>query len=301
MSDGAPDDRTLRDRSTFVLLSGGESRRMGRDKAFLPVQGREMLDRLLETGRSACSGCVVVANDLARYADAVSRYGWEEQPPTERAAATEADPPEGDPSHGADPDAERRFSRGGTPLRLVTDRHPGLGPVAGLEAGLAAAPGPLCFAAACDLPFLEDVVVRALLRELEGFRPGGDPSGRAVVPVVDGRRQPLAAAYTAAAAPTARRCVEAGELRMDDLLGRLEVRTVLAGDVVPAGTGSWRRPFTNVNRPEDLRAARRTARNGDHGSRRGAAGGGERPEGDRPGDARRGRGGGRPPSAGDGP
>jgi molybdopterin-guanine dinucleotide biosynthesis protein A len=237
----------LRGRSTFVLLSGGESSRMGRDKAFLPVEGREMLDRLLEVGRSVCSGCVVVADDLPTYAGALVRYGWEASAPTG--------------------DGPRRFRRAGTPLRLATDRHPGLGPVAGLEVGLDLAPGPLCFVAACDLPFLEPVVVRALLRELDAFRSegqaGGRPDARAVVPVVEGRRQTLAAAYTAAAAPAARRCVEDGELRVADLLARLEVRTVFADDVVPAGTGgSWRRPFTNVNRPEDLQDARRRGRGG---------------------------------------
>lgn len=284
------DDRALRDRSTFVVVSGGESSRMGRDKAFVPVQGREMLDRLLEVGRSACSGCVVVVDDVPRYAEALARYGWREAEPRDGRRS---------PS-GPAPDAGRRFRRGDVPLRLVTDRHPGQGPVAGLEAGLAAARGPLCFAAACDLPFLEPVVVRSLLRELDAFRPGdGPPDARAVVPVVGDRRQPLAAAYTAAAAPAARRCVEAGELRMDDLLGRLEVRALSAGDVVPAGTGSWRRPFTNVNRPEDLRAARREARAGDRTAGGDAPGGASaRPgEGDGDdGDARRG-----PASDRDGP
>lgn len=270
----------LRERSTFVVLSGGESRRMGRDKAFLPVAGREMLDRLLEVGRAACSGCVVVADDVRAHAEALVRYGWEEEPAGD-----------GTPSPGPDPGPGREFRRGGTPLRLVTDRRPGLGPVAGLEAGLGAAPGPLCFAAACDLPFLERVVVGALLRELDAF--GSEASGssdaprdaRAVVPVVESRRQPLAAAYTAAAGPVARRCVDAGELRMDDLLGRLEVRHVSAGDVVPAGTGgSWRRPFTNVNRPEDLRAARRAAREGDPGAGLGAGGDGEASCASRPDD-----------------
>lgn len=270
-------DRALRDRSTFVLLSGGESSRMGRDKAFLPVEGREMLDRLLKVGRSTCSGCVVVVDDVERYAEALARYGWDEETAPGAQSApdasacgeerpAEARRPAGD-APPAGPPTERRFRRRDTPLRLVTDRHPGLGPVAGLEVGLGLAPGPLCFVAACDLPFLEPVVVRALLRELDAFRSegtgGARPDARAVVPVVESRRQPLAAAYTAAAAPAARRCVADGELRMDDLLGRLEVRTVSADDVVPAGTGgSGRRPFTNVNRPEDLRDARRRGRDG---------------------------------------
>ena len=239
-----------RDRSTFVVLAGGGSRRMGSDKAFLRVGGREMLDRLLDVGRSACGACVLAVGDPDPHGRALGRYGWEE-----------TDAPGG--PGGAD---HRRFRRGDDALRLVTDRRPGLGPVAGLAAGLGAAPGPLCFVAACDLPFLvPDVVTAALgeLEELAGGRPGA-AARRAVVPVVRDRRQPLAAAYTAGCSDAARRCLEAGELSMADLLDRLEeVRTVPASRLIgPDGPGDPARAdriFTNVNRPEELEAARRAA------------------------------------------
>lgn len=264
--------RTLRDRSAFVVLSGGESRRMGRDKAFLAVGGREMLDRLLDVGRSVCSTCVLVADDPDAHADALARYGWEEEAAPGRAGA---------------------FGRGDARLLLVTDRHPGLGPVAGLEAGLEAAPSPLCFAAACDMPFLSAPVVEALLSRLGGTPAGaagggpapggrapggagGDGAARAVVPVADGRRQPLAAAYTSACVAAARRCVEERELAMESFLGRLDAVSEVDAEELPAGRpasrrgrdgtgppaggGAAARAFTNVNRPEELRAARRAAR-----------------------------------------
>lgn len=251
----------VRDRSAFVVLAGGDSRRMGRDKAFLRVEGREMLERLLAVGRSACAGCVLAGGDPAPHAAALRRYGWEATGP-------------------ASASGPRGFRRGDAALRLVTDRRPGLGPVAGLEAGLAAADAPLCFVAACDLPFLPVPVVTALLGELDALRDAaggapGDPPGRAVVPVADGRRQPLAAAYTAGCAAAARRCVEEGELSMDRLLGRLAaVRTVEAADVLPGGApepgGGPERWFANVNRPEDLRAARDSAPTPGAGTEEGA-------------------------------
>lgn len=244
-----PGDAALRARSTFVLLSGGESRRMGRDKSFLPVGGREMLDRILEAGRAACGACVLVVRDPDAHADALARYGWRE------AAGDGASGSSGRPGTPA-----RRFRRDGTELTMVRDRHPGRGPVAGLEAGLAAAATPLCFAAACDLPFLAPPVVTGLLEELETLRAGADePGACAAVPVVQGRLQPLAAAYAAGAARAAARCVESGDLRMDDLLGRLAVRRVDA-DELRRETGSDGAPwFLNVNRPEELRRARRRA------------------------------------------
>lgn len=241
-----PDGGGLRDRSTFVALAGGGSRRMGRPKAFLEVGGRGLLDRVLEAGRWACSELVlVVGTDPGPFAEALRRSGWA--------------PAEGGP--------ETRFRREDAGLRLLRDRRPGLGPVAGLEVGLRAAGRPLCFAAACDLPFLDGAVVSALLERLDGSGAAGPGAARATVPVAGGRRQPLAAAYTVGCAAAARRCVEAGTLSMDDFLARLdEVREVPAAELALASAGPGTDPervFLNVNRPEDLRTARRAAGEGE--------------------------------------
>lgn len=251
---GAP----VRDRSALVVLAGGGSRRMGRPKAFLEVGGREMLDRVLEAGLGACGEVVlVVGAGPGPYGEALRRYGWE---------ATGADP--------------ATFRRAGVPLRLVRDRTPGLGPVAGLAAGLAAARRPLCFAAACDLPFLEGSLAIDLLARLDASddpeEPREEAPARAVVPVADGRRQPLASAYTAGCAAAARRCVETGDRAMDAFLARLDAVREAPADGL-AGPAS---AFLNVNRPDDLRAARRIARRPaggpDAGAGSAAAGGGDR-------------------------
>lgn len=237
----------LRRRSSFVALAGGGSRRMGRPKAFLEVAGRGILDRVLEAGRSACAELVVVVGaEPGPFAEALRRRGWK--------------PAGGGPG--------TRFRRGDDGLRLLRDRRPGLGPVAGLEVGLSAAARPLCFASACDLPFLDGTVVSTLLGRLDAVGGGSGAeeadARRAVVPVAGGRRQPLAAAYTSGCAAAARRCLQAGKRSMDDFLAELdEVREVPAGELVGEHPGSGADPervFLNVNRPEELRAARRIAR-----------------------------------------
>jgi molybdenum cofactor guanylyltransferase len=49
------------DEAAFLVLAGGRSRRMGRDKAWLPVDGQPALLRVLAAGRGAGVGaCVVV-------------------------------------------------------------------------------------------------------------------------------------------------------------------------------------------------------------------------------------------------
>lgn len=50
---------------------------------------------------------------------------------------------------------------------VVEDRYPGLGPLAGLHAGLAVAHSPLCLVVACDMPFHVPSLAQELLR-LEG-------------------------------------------------------------------------------------------------------------------------------------
>lgn len=51
-----------------AVLAGGQSRRMGRDKAFLPFGGRPLIERTLETLDRRFDEVLLVANDLPRYA-----------------------------------------------------------------------------------------------------------------------------------------------------------------------------------------------------------------------------------------
>jgi len=79
-------------------------------------------------------------------------------------------------------------------LPQLADAPAGVGPIGGLRALLARAcvdQSPLALALACDLPFLDDAVISRLILPL---------SGNARVPFVEGRWQPLAAAYAPVAA-----------------------------------------------------------------------------------------------------
>ncbi|RME37768.1 MAG: molybdenum cofactor guanylyltransferase [Thermoflexia bacterium] len=53
---------------TGVVLAGGASRRMGRDKAFLELAGRPLIAHVLDRMAEVCAEVLVVANDLPRYA-----------------------------------------------------------------------------------------------------------------------------------------------------------------------------------------------------------------------------------------
>lgn len=75
-------------------------------------------------------------------------------------------------------------------LAVVTDRHPGAGPLGGLVTALDAASRELVVVLACDLPFAEPAGVDAVVAAL-----AGDPGAAWAAPVSAGRRQLLHAAY----------------------------------------------------------------------------------------------------------
>ena len=68
---------------TGIVLAGGESRRMGRDKAFFTLEGIPLIEHVLRTLRSIFPGIIIVTNNPAAYAvydavvvtDAVDKKG----------------------------------------------------------------------------------------------------------------------------------------------------------------------------------------------------------------------------------
>lgn len=242
-------------RGSFVVLAGGGSRRMGEPKAFLRIGERELLQRVLETGRSCCSDLVLVGDGSPRCLEALARYGW----------SPASDVP--DPASPAPP-ALQRYRREASTLRIVGDRRPGGGPLAGVEAGLAAARRPHCFVTGCDFPFVEPALVRRMLGELAAWRgeqraggegTGGDPSGPAAVVIrAGGRLQPLCAAYTRSVHRVAARRLDRGRPRLMELLDDLRVRVLETSDVAedPEAAERW---LLDVDDPAALERARRMA------------------------------------------
>ena len=119
---------------TAVILAGGQSRRLGRDKAVAPFGGEPLLRRVI---RRAAAGVNVGAGDVVIVvADAA------------RAAALPLAPEQ----------------------RTAVDVFPGSGPLGGIYTGLAAARTEWSLVVACDLPLLSP----PLLQYLAGLRDGVD-------------------------------------------------------------------------------------------------------------------------------
>ena len=176
-----------------VVLCGGRSSRMGRPKAWLPVGGELMLQRVVRVLREAVGPVVAVAA-----------------------------PGQNVPPLPADVEIVRDEVEGNGPLQ---------GLAAGLAAleGKADA----AYLSACDVPFLTAAFVETVvsfLDELRGSPPRNTPS--IAVPHVGGYHHPLAAAYRLAVRPVVAGLLAAGRLRPVFLFDAVPTR-VITPDELP--------------------------------------------------------------------
>ncbi len=133
--------------------------------------------------------------------------------------------------------------------RVVTDVEPGAGALMGLYSGLRVVRTPLATVTACDMPFVSTAVLRALI----ALAPAYD----AVVPLVDDRPEPLHAVYRTTCLPAIEAALAAGRKQLIAFFDDVRVRYV-----PQAALRAWDpdgRSFLNINRPEDLAAARTLA------------------------------------------
>lgn len=126
-------------------------------------------------------------------------------------------------------------------LRRVPDEVPGAGPLGGIIAALRAT-GRDTLVVAWDMPFVEAQHLRPLLDEGSG--------AEVVAWETEGRVEPLCALYRASAAGQLAAAFTAGERSAREALRRLRVHLVRrAASGLPS-------PFTSINTPEQLEAAR---------------------------------------------
>lgn len=118
----------------------------------------------------------------------------------------------------------------------VLDRRPGRGPLAGIEAGLAASRTERNFVVAGDVPDIHLPTVFALLAALEA----GDASYLSFGP---GSLEPLFAGYRRRVAWLAGQLIDEGSLRAASLADRCR------STIVPCDDRQW---YVNLNSPDDL-------------------------------------------------
>lgn len=183
----------------LILLSGGKSSRMGKNKALLPVAGKANIERIMDKLHAEFTEKVVVTNQPEEY------------------------------QH-----LDTSFS-------IVSDVFPGLGPLAGIHAGLQATSHETNLIVACDMPFIDLRLARYLLQKSIDYQ--------AVVPQLKGKNQPLFAVYKKSCIPTIEQLLQERLLRVNQLLGNIKVYYLMEEEV-PFNI-NMDRVFFNMNYPED--------------------------------------------------
>lgn len=191
---------------TAIILAGGDSQRMGRDKANLLLGEQTLLRRVIATMQQLFPEVIVSVRqprpeiDLPQVCDAQAGEGLQ-----------------------------------------------GGGPLAGLAAGLGRIATPWAFLVACDMPFIEPAMIALLAGHRSGYQ--------AVVPVVQGHQQTLAAFYAADCMGVLRaHLAGGGKNSLRALLENLRVRYVDESELLPADPAL--RSFRDLDTPEDIETAR---------------------------------------------
>jgi molybdenum cofactor guanylyltransferase len=184
-----------------VILAGGKSSRMGRDKARLEIGGETLLARQVQLA------CETGAAEIFISGRAETDYS--------------------------------EFN-----CRVLQDKFPDAGPLAGIESALDSISTPMLLVLAVDLPEMNVEFLRQLAMHCaENF---------GAIPRVDGNIEPLAAFYPKAAQPLAETLLRAGDNAVSTFAERC-VQSGLARFVdLPAREAKY---FTNWNSPADFTSA----------------------------------------------
>ncbi|MFW6108024.1 MAG: molybdenum cofactor guanylyltransferase [bacterium] len=181
-----------------VVLAGGQSARMGRDKARLRLGERTLLERTTGLLCELFDEVLVVVDRADRLGDV----------------------------RGA---------------RVVEDLVPRIGPLGGIYTALMETERPAVFVVACDMPRLD---TRVISDQLGLWEPADTD---AVVPVVEGRAEPLHAVYSRGCLPAIERRIEQGDYRVRAFFEAVRVRFW-------EPTRAAAKSFANVNTPEEWAA-----------------------------------------------
>ncbi len=181
-----------------VLLAGGESRRMGCDKATLLWRGRPLWQWQIEKLRALHPEKILLS---------------------------------------ARPDLSWRPSD----VELILDAPPSRGPLSGLAAALASIETDHLLALAIDMPFMTTEHLRLLCSLAT--------DGMGVIPMIDGKAEPLSAIYPKEAREAFQEALQSGNYSLQPIVRKLIALSMLRALSV---AGPARELYRNINELQDL-------------------------------------------------
>ena len=185
---------------TAIILAGGDSQRMGSDKANLLLGKQTLLQRVIETMQQSFPQVIISV----------------------------------------------RQPRPEINLPQICDEHINAGPLAGLAASLGQVTTPWAFVVGCDMPFVKPALIEMLSQRRAQHQ--------AVVPMVQGHPQPMAAFYASSCLSTIRaNLAGSGKKSLRALLEQLQVCYVDETELLQADPTL--RSFFDLDTPQDVAEA----------------------------------------------
>lgn len=185
---------------TGAILAGGQSRRMGFNKAFIDTAQGTIIERTVRVVGSVFDPAFIVANDIALY--------------------------------------------GGLGLPVHEDIIKGAGSLGGIYTALYLSGSEHAFVTACDMPHLDAGCVRAVAKKAS--------EADCVIPFIGGMLHPMHAAYSRRCMPAIEEMARAGNLRINDLFGKIDTMRLTEKDFPGLDIS---RSVENVNTRDDLKRA----------------------------------------------
>lgn len=197
---------------TCIVLAGGKGLRLGRDKVQETVGNSNLLQRALSQ-LTPFNGDIIIVTAGAKSIPQVNGYQG---------------------------------------FRIVTDIYPGKGALGGIYTGLAESNSAYNLVVACDMPFLNQALLRYMMELSAGFD--------LVVPRLGELVEPLHAVYARGCLAPIERLIKRGNLEVRALFDLVKVRYVEASEIDRFDPQHL--SFFNVNTEADLEKARQMALGG---------------------------------------
>ncbi len=196
-----------------IILCGGQSRRMGRDKGSLIIKDKPMIKYILSTLNNEINEVIIVLNDAER----IDKYGEFIDP--------------------QDYNYEMRF---------VEDNIKNKGPISGILTGLENISTDYAIVFPCDNPFVTKNTIQTLFSEIT-------EDIQAVVPYHDDKNklktsEPLHSIYNKNIIPIIKDLISKDSLHIKGVIEKIDTKFVLIDN-----KKILKKEFRNLNRPEDLK------------------------------------------------
>lgn len=188
------------DNTTGIILAGGESVRMGKDKAFILFSGKPLIETVMVKLSALFKDLIIITNKPRLY----RKYG----------------------------------------IKIQKDILPGRGPLGGIYTGLLSSKTLHNFIVACDMPFLNQDLIRYMVEEINGFD--------VVIAKAHGRFQPVHAVYSKHCIGPIENELSKNNLKITNFFQYVKVRTITEKEAArfdPDGLS-----FKNINTPENIEA-----------------------------------------------